>query len=584
MSVELNKLNRAGFGGGTTGVKKKSSGIASQATKNLANSSAASKSSIFSVKSSNKFHFTAGVNNVKNMHKANYQGVRASLNSRTYTPSNTGYVSSASSNVQYNVQNGMSKAMMTGQVIGQIAGGVFGLLNQTGILGGGDKVQTQSNTKQLDQILSGGNNTSISLASGSAASAISGMSSAQDASSLRGAIVSANAQLSSLQAQSGVYNNQATAAQKLIESQGQLTQEKATAEEGTKTAKNDLGSAKEQLRATQAGRDNLINSVSQLNASYGKAVQQYTQARDANVKAKADYTQAQSVTSQCQSSYDSALSAYNSTPEKIQDANGNMIDNPAKARAKTVMDNAKTRLDQAKQKEAAAKEKQSQTESAEKTANTAKTKAAEQLGAEKDKVEEAEKKLKSAQDLVDKKNTGLSTAEATLEKATEKEAFISDKIDSAKSAVEELKVYNQNVKELTNAIAKENKRLTSLEEKAEKYDNKASKGITKNTTKYNEMDTNHNHVIDADETNKFRTRGMERRNERINNNISSRDAADSDYQFTKWKNETLMKQSPITVNGEAYRKGTAPNGQEVYYRGTMPIDEDTYKKAVGVSA
>lgn len=584
MSVELNKLNRAGFGSGVTGANKKSSGIASQATKNLANSSAASKSSIFNFNNPSKFKFTAGVNNVKNMHKANYQGVRASLNSRTYTPSNAGKVSSGSNTVKYNVKNGLSQEYQLGGVAGQIFGGLFSLLNKSSVNGGGENVQTQSSTKQLDQILSGGNNTSISLASGSAASAISGMSSAQDASSLRGAIVSANAQLSSLQAQSGVYNNQATAAQKLIESQGQLTQEKATAEEGTKTAKNDLGSAKEQLRATQAGRDNLINSVSQLNASYGKAVQQYTQAHDANVKAKADYTQAQSVTSQCQSSYDSALSAYNSTPEKIQDANGNMIDNPAKARAKTVMDNAKTRLDQAKQKEAAAKEKQLQTESAENTANTAKTKAAEQLGAEKDKVKEAEKKLESAQELVDKKNTGLSTAEATLEKATEKEAFISDKIDSAKSAVEELKVYNQNVKELTNAIAKENKRLTSLEEKAEKYDNKASKGITKNTTKYNEMDTNHNNVIDADETNKFKTRGMERRNERINNNISSRDAADSDYQFTKWKNETLMKQSPITVNGEAYRKGTAPNGQEVYYRGTMPIDEDTYKKAVGVSA
>ena len=198
MSVELNKLNRAGFGGGTTGVKKKSIGIASQATKNLANSSAASKSSIFSVKSSNKFHFTAGVNNVKNMHKANYQGVRASLNSRTYTPSNTGYVSSASSNVQYNVQNGMSKAMMTGQVIGQIAGGVFGLLNQTGILGGGDKVQTQSNTKQLDQILSGGNNHSISLNSSSASSAISGMQGATDSITLRASIATANGAIATI--------------------------------------------------------------------------------------------------------------------------------------------------------------------------------------------------------------------------------------------------------------------------------------------------------------------------------------------------------------------------------------------------
>ena len=94
MAVDFGKLNRAGLGASSFGTRR-TTGTSAQATRNLANSSVATKSSLFSFKGASRTNFVPGRNVSQNMHKYNYQGMRASLNSgagRTYAPSHAGHV------------------------------------------------------------------------------------------------------------------------------------------------------------------------------------------------------------------------------------------------------------------------------------------------------------------------------------------------------------------------------------------------------------------------------------------------------------------------------------------------------------
>lgn len=559
MSVELNKLNRAGFGGGTTGVKKKSSGIASQATKNLANSSAASKSSIFSVKSSNKFHFTAGVNNVKNMHKANYQGVRASLNSRTYTPSNTGYVSSASSNVQYNVQNGMSKAMMTGQVIGQIAGGVFGLLNQTGILGGGDKVQTQSNTKQLDQILSGGNNHSISLNSSSASSAISSMQGATDSITLRSSIANANGALATMnnEAAKGNYEQKYATANKEMTS---LKTGVSNAKTGVKTAENNLSTANNSVSISKETRDTQLAALKNADATYGKAVEAHTKAKD-NV-------------SQKEQSLFNAKNTLKNTDRYITkqnpDGTTTQVENPAYKAAQEAVDKADQELEAAK--------------TAEKDAETARNEAKKNVDSSNKAVQTAEGNLDKAQNQLDsakktqtKAQNELQDNEKSLEKAE-------TKLEQAEADVEKFKAYQQDSKKLKDEIDKQQKRLEKMEQEEQddynKLTDKINKGVDKNMNRAKNIDPSDGMNLKE----KWLSYKMKNRNEKMNGQLDKKEALsplNADSQYIK----QLQKGPATFVSGnENYYKGTTPSGQEVYFRGKSPITKEMFEQAQGVSA
>ena len=86
MSVDFTKLNKPGLGNSSFGVKRKNTGVSAQATKNLANSSAASKSSIFS--NTRSPNFVAGHNAAKQSSRYSYQGARMRANT-PFTPRNT---------------------------------------------------------------------------------------------------------------------------------------------------------------------------------------------------------------------------------------------------------------------------------------------------------------------------------------------------------------------------------------------------------------------------------------------------------------------------------------------------------------
>lgn len=592
MSVDRLKLNIPGMGGSLNNTRK-SSGVSSQATRNLGRSTSAGPSSHFQLNGRRSAGFVAGEFTTKGSNKFNYNGQRAALNShagtaststRSYTPSygmsmNQSIMQPNMFAAQTNNTTNFFNSLDMGMQIGMQA---FDFLNNIGVInmnGGDNNVSNSNALNNAVKAFTGGN---PGGGSGSAAisGAISNMTSANDAVSLREAIVGANSTLSSLQAQSSIYETQSAQAQDLIDAKGGLTDIKNDAEKKSDASKSALSSAQQQLKGTQVGRDNVLGQITQLDAQYGEAVTKYTQAHDARVSAESGLTQAKEVTNQCNSNYQSAVSDYENTPATIKDANGNDVPNPEKARKKTVMDNAKLRLDQAKEKQAEAEKKLEQAKTAETEAEKNKKAVYEQLGDKKAEADKLETQLNKSQQLVDKKNEEVSVAQANVEIAVDNEVFAIQKLDAAETAIEQCKQFKKDVKTLENTINSQNKRLTDMEEKAEKYDNKATKGINKNNDRYASMDKNNNGAIDESETNKRKTNKMDKTNRQVDENVDKRDSYDSNYRFTKWKNETLMKQTPTVIGGEEYRTGTAPDGSQVYYRGNMPIDEETYNKAI----
>lgn len=585
MSMNSLKLNLPGLGGSNT---RKSNGVSTQAKRNLSNSSAASSSTHFQLSGKKGFGFVSGQFVTKGSNKFNYDAQRAYYNSRsggvsrrTYTPSyGMGMNQSIMPNFGYSSGMNFMNSLQMGMQLGKQT---FSFLNNIGVINTNNTTSTLSNSSALANATASLGVTSSNVGSAAISATMTGMSSANDAVSLRNAIVSANSTLSSMQAQTGIYNNQATKAKELIDSQGTLTTQTKQAEADTKSKSDALSDAKREFDGTKAGRNNVLNEVHNLDAKYGDAVEKYTAAHDGCVSAKSTYTEATNVTSQCNADYQSAKAAYDNTPETIKDANGNDIPNPAKARAKKVMDNAELRLNQAKEKEKTAEENMEKAEKAENDAKQIKEDLYEQLGDKKAEADKLEEKLSKAQKLVDTKNEAVSKAQANVEIAKEKEAFVNSQVDAAQSAIDDNKQFNKDIETLEKEIKDQNKRLISMEEKAASYDEKINSGINKNNERYDNLDTNNNGSIDDGETNKHKTRKMENTNAKVKDNINQRNALDPNYEFTQWKNETLMTQTPTIINGEQYRKGTF-NGTEVYYRGNMPIDAETYNRALGISS
>lgn len=135
MSVDFAKLNKPGLGSGTFGVKRSSTGVSAQAARNLANSSAATKSSIFS--NTRSPNFVAGQNVAKQSSRYSYQGARMRANQpfvprHTNSYSHSGYISSGfrmpeKSGIQ-KFMEGMQKTMIMGQAKAGV-GTIGGIIN-----------------------------------------------------------------------------------------------------------------------------------------------------------------------------------------------------------------------------------------------------------------------------------------------------------------------------------------------------------------------------------------------------------------------------------------------------------------------
>lgn len=575
MSVNIGKLNKGGLGSTSFGANKKTSGLSSQAAKNLSGSSAATKSSLFQFGKAKRSNFVPGQHVRKDMSKYDFSGTRARLNAGVGSTSRAAYSGSIGNvgTANYTVNNNTS--YQKGMVVGQILNGTFGLLNQLGVFGGKNGGSIGSLGDKIDSALSGLGGNGGGNVSADISGSVSAMNSASDSASLRGAISNANNQLYSMNGQTGILEQSADTA---LKNKDSYETKCDTCESQATKAKNDLGIANQTVKATTAQRDNMKNAVSQADANYGKAVDNYSKAHDAHQDAKNNLSSAKQATASANSAYQSAVSTYESTPDKISDGNGNMVENPAKKQAKAAMDEAKQKLDDAKAAEAKADQAEKQAATQEQTASDAKETAYKTLGDKKEAVDAAESKLKTAQTQMDKAKENQTKAQDTFVKAQEKLQEATKQLTDAQGAIEKLKVHKRNVKDLQDAISKQNERLAKMEkeeqEQYDKYDSKATKGINKN----NDRASTINGAVDTRSERRTASK-MEKTNGQVNENLAKRNSYSSLKTDSEWIQNTLMKQSGNVYQGETYRTGTTPSGATVYYKGTMPISEEEYNNA-----
>ncbi len=569
MAPGLDKLNRAGLGAQSFGTRK-TTGMSAQVTKNLANSSPATKSSLFSFKGSRMANFVPGRNVSENMYKYNYQNKRASLNGgaqRTFAPRSAGHVHSTNMNnigtVQYNntsYQNGMATANL-------LLGGMQ-LLNQFGVFDGVSSSGSSSLGDKLSSVFSGigGGGAAGSAISGS----ISSMESASDSASLRGAISSAETQLNTM---NGMTQYLTTAAE---EAKGQIGGLETAVDKGETTVKENkqkFSNAKNTVTARTSNRDNKQNALAKADANYAKAVDSYTKAHDASVNAKLSLDSVTQAKNRAQGDYASAQAAFESTPATLPDGSTN----PAKAQAEQKMKAAKDHLDELTREEEQAKQAYESAKNSEAEALNAKNEAYKNVTANKEAVDAAEAELNKAQEQLDTSKGNLCNA---LNELTESTELLSDKkaeLASANGKIEILKQHNEDVQTLSQSIGKAKTRLAKLEKEEQddwkKHDEKASKGITKNNERAGNIDGN----VDTAKERRL-SRKMERTNDNVEEHLEARDRNTNNVDLT-----FVMKQAPVHTDGSGtYRTGTNPlTGNTVYSRDGQLISEEEFKAATG---
>lgn len=560
MSVDLSKLNRPGMASSFGSASRARSGISSQATRNLANSSAAGRTSLFSLKSGPKTNWVAGQQVSRDTSKYNYQGIRQRLNSGQVRRSGF-YAASATrvaTNTNFTIDN--NSAYQKGMVAAQIIGGAFSMLNKFGVFGGSDSSAPVSNSKALDTAMNslGVINTASTVSSSAASSAIASMSNATDSASLRTAIASASNQLTSMDAQTGALETQAYNAE----------QNKATLESNVKNAKEDVKDKKQSLsNANNAvdiktkNRDSKKLALENANSAYGKASAEYSKTQEAHTQAKAAVTSAE----QNLASAESALRAL--TPRTAENA--------------VQYDAAQKAVETAKEKLNTAKEEERKAADAENKAKEAKDKAYQEVGNAKTAVDKADQELKTAEKELDDAKKKQTEAEKALKESEEKLAKAEQELQSAEGAIEKFKQHKEDVQELQKAIEKEQERLGELEEKEqEKYTdltNSVNAGAAKNEKRDEKLEKGN--VLFEN----MISRRMDKTNQKMREDLDEKNAIQGNVNDTKYIRETLMKQPPDkTIGNMQFRKGVTPSGQEVYYRDSLPISKEEYEKFVNM--
>lgn len=378
MAVDFGKLNKPGLHA-SFGSQKSRTGVSAQATKNLGNTTTASKSSIFSLNSRHSSNWVSGSRNNVDITKHNYQNMRANLNSRGFIPQqeNNGWGSfgigssgmgmgvgmgmmNGMTNINYNPNN----SQVAGTVVGQVLNGTFGLLNNLGVLDGLKSSVSSAVGDLSSATQSLGGNSSVSSGIGSEAKAsISNMKSAQDSSTLRKAISSAKSALKGLETKAAGLDN---------------------AKSARDTAKSELTEAKDNKKTCES------------------KLTQATQKRD-GIQAKLT----------------SAKAVLKTIPEEIDDGNGGKIKNTAHEQQKQVVEDLEKQLEAAKTEVENADKADKEAEAKVKTAETD----LETKEKELDDCEVAEKDAKSLE-------SEISKQESRLTKLEEKEAKEAGELDT----------------------------------------------------------------------------------------------------------------------------------------------------------
>ena len=550
MSVDLSKLNRPGMASSFGSASKARSGISSQATRNLANSSAANRTSLFSLKSGPKTNWVAGQQVSRDTSKYNYQGIRQRLNSGQVrktgfygTPSTT----RVATNTNFTIDN--NSAYQKGMVAGQIISGAFSMLNKFGVFDSlkADNSAPVSNTKALDAAMNslGGINTASTLSSSAASSAIASMSGATDSASLRQAIESAKsakADLPSVVASESTFEQEKTKLKGEVDS---LKGEVKAAEEDVGEKQQAVGQAGDSVRGATLKRDTAKNSLTQAMTDKNQCSTAYAQAKANTVSAQATLSSAQTM--------------LNSTPEYIDGPNGTKIKNPAYVQAQQAVETAEKALDEAKANEEKAKTEFDKANEAVVSANKA--------------VQEAETKLVEAQKQLDKAKNNETKAKEELAKSKENLANKEAALDAKENELDTLKQKRDEYEKLEKEIPKQEARLAELEKKEQEQYNKLNTKIS------NKIEDINNREVDTSDGTTFIERMKQNRNERANAKVDRMEEEKAKLQdnlviTNLLKDNTNVQQG---INGEELRTGQLPSGRTVYFIGNKEVSQAEYE-------
>src|SRR5574344_14295 len=579
MSIDMSKLNKPGLAG-SFGSSSKTSGVSRQAKAGLSSNTSNNGYLIFNT--SHKAGWVPANSTKGDPYHYNYQGIRARLNSGRQVGAGvyaTG-ISNAKVNTNVKVDNG--SAYQNGMVLGQVLSAGISMLNQLGVLGSKSQgMGNMTNSQMLDAAMAGGGSTvdtSSSLLSLQASSAISGMTGATNSADLTGAISSAQGTLATMNAEASTNNfetNYNTAVANK-ESYGKAVKD---AQGDVKQKTQDLSTAKNMVTATTTTRDTAKNEVSKADANYGKAVDSYTQAHDGHVSATNNHKTATNAHNIAKTALSDAKATLSSTPKTItvNGPNGSYTEtNPAYSLAEKKCKAAEEEEKKAADAEKEAETKETEAKTAEDKAKTAKDNAYSELGTKKEAVDKAETNLKTQQEKLDKAKDTQSKAEQGLQKSEADCRKAETTLEKAKEDVETFKTFKNDVDKLTSEIKSQQARLTNLKnseaKKGTELDNKITDGNTKSKTIEGEIDLSNG----ADKSELSASKKLVKNNNKVAENQSEKDELNAIAQKRK-----IMEQVPNkTVDGQQYRTGTLTNGEQVYYRDTIAITAEEYKKAV----
>ncbi len=552
MSVEFSKLNKPGLGSGTFGVNKKKTGVSAQAAKNLANSSAASKSSVFSFGKSHGSNWVAGTNVSKMKNKYNYQGTRAALNSRTFTPSYSSGVSHVGGSTQtISVNN--NTAFMKGQIVGQVLSQGISLLNQLGAFDSLKGSSSATNSQRLDAALNGlgGGN---GLTNSGIDSYISDMASADNSIDLRGFIAQANGSLDELK--SNAANNDFQG--KYDTAKTNMTSYKSDvskSEKGVSDAKQNVKTADNGVKTTTDVRDTKLIALKNADAAYGKAVEAHTKTIDATKQAEQNLANAK----QTLANTDKTITITN------PDGSTTTKPNPAYEKAQEAVDTAEQQLKAAKEEEAGAKTAREEAKKNVDSSNTAVKDAEAQLDKAQEQLNTAKDKQTTAQTVLQKAEKGFDEAQQILEKAQDH--------------MERFEQFKQDSTKLQAAIDRYQAKLVEMEREEQEDYNKLTSKINDGVDKNNNRSSKINVSDGMNLKEKWLSYKTRRKNDKMEGQLDRKAGLEPMTSDTAYIKELKSKPAAFVVGGEKYYTGTTPSGQTIYLQGDSPITKDMFDKA-----
>jgi hypothetical protein len=532
MSLSARKVNMLGLSGSFS-TNRKTSGISSQATKNLANTSSASKSSLFNIRRSN---FVAGQFVTKGKGTYNYSRIRAANNTRVYSRAYT----SSSGVTNYTINND-SSAYTKGAVVGQILSQGVSLLNQLCTLAGG----SSSTSTSTDKSVQSPSSNLGTVTAESVASSISSMESATDSSTLRNAISNAKAELTTMQ------NNTAG-----IESEGQKAQaNEATLSDNVAKCDTAVTNAENDVSQKKNAVEGCERTLSSLNSDYAQKCSALDTAKTNLQTANDTLTQATSDLNNAESD----LTAANNLPDS----------DPTKA---TKVAAAEAKVEQAKAAKLKA-ENAVKTATTEKTnAENAKTTAYNAITEGKAEIDKAEKLLTKSKEELKQSQDNLKTKQDELDKAKEVSQKATDAVDDWTAHVQDMRTLESKIKE-------QEKRLDKLQKSEMKEYKRLGKSISK-TDKQNEK-----LVSSVDGSDGYSSKEQKALEKIKMNNADNLARRLRNAQLESNVVQTVMAQptQTTTINGITYKIANY-EGQTYYSMDNQFITEDEYKRATGIQS